>query len=230
MLPSISYWLAEAGKPVTALSEGQGDCDNLEGKACSVRRRLTSEETRALLQRVPASYHTQVNDVLLTALGRALQHWTGGEAFRIDLEGHGREDLFGDVDLSRTVGWFTTMFPVRLELDANLGEGEALKSVKEQLRRVPDRGMSYGLLRYLRDDSETRAALAQAPRSDLLFNYLGQFDQVVAGSNLFGFAAESTGPWHSPAVSSHAYSGSTVPGARRQTGDRVDLSSEYASQ
>ena len=54
MLPSISYWLAEAGKPVTALSEGQGDCDNLEGKACSVRRRLTSEETRALLQRVPS--------------------------------------------------------------------------------------------------------------------------------------------------------------------------------
>ena len=198
MLPSLSYWLAEAGKPVTALSEGQGDCDNLEGEACSVRRRLTSEETRALLQRVPASYHTQVNDVLLTALGRALQHWTGGEAFRIDLEGHGREDLFGDVDVSRTVGWFTTMFPVRLELDANLGEGEALKSVKEQLRRVPDRGMSYGLLRYGRDDSKTRAALAQAPRSDLLFNYLGQFDQVVAGSNLFGFAAESTGPWHSP--------------------------------
>ena len=90
------------------------------------------------------------------------------------------------------------MFPVRLELDANLGEGEALKSIKEQLRRVPDRGMSYGLLRYLRDDAETRAALAQAPRSDLLFNYLGQFDQVVADSNLFGFAAESTGPWHSP--------------------------------
>ena len=198
MLPSLSYWLAEAGKPVTALSEGQGDCDNLEGEACSVRRRLTSEETRALLQRVPASYHTQVNDVLLTALGRALQHWTGGEAFRIDLEGHGREDLFGDVDVSRTVGWFTTMFPVRLELDANVGEGEALKSVKEQLRRVPDRGMSYGLLRYGRDDSKTRAALSQAPRSDLLFNYLGQFDQVVAGSKLFSFAAESTGPWHSP--------------------------------
>jgi amino acid adenylation domain-containing protein/non-ribosomal peptide synthase protein (TIGR01720 family) len=198
LLPSLSYWLAEAGKPVTALAAGQSDCANLEGEACSVKRHLKIEETRALLQLVPASYHTQINDVLLTALARALQHWTGGAAFRIDLEGHGREDLFGDVDVSRTVGWFTNMFPVRLELDANFAEGKALKSIKEQLRRVPDRGMSYGLLRYGRDDSNIRSALAQAPRSDLLFNYLGQFDQVVTGSNLFSFATESTGPWHDP--------------------------------
>ena len=122
------------------------------------------------------------------------------------------------------------MFPVRLELRTSLSEGEALKSVKEQLRGVANRGMSYGLLRYCSDDSETRAALSQTPRSDLLFNYLGQFDQVVSDSKLFSFAAESTGPWHGPAVSSHACSGSTVPGAGRQTGDRVDLSSEYSSQ
>ena len=77
--------------------------------------------------------------------------------------------------------------------------GAALKSVKEQLRDVPDRGLSYGLLRYFGGDSEPRAALVAAtPQSDLLFNYLGQFDQVVAGSELFGFAAESTGPWHGP--------------------------------
>ena len=84
-------------------------------------------------------------------------------------------------------------------MQAGLDEGQALKSVKEQLRRVPDRGISYGVLRYLCDDAQARAALSQAPRSALLFNYLGQFDQVVAGSNLFAFATEPTGPWHGPA-------------------------------
>jgi len=194
------FWLTEAAKPVSALPAERDDCENLEGDARSVKTRLTVEDTRALLQRVPTAYRTQVNDVLLTALARALQRWTGGEAFRIDLEGHGREDLFADVDVSRTVGWFTTIFPVRLELQAGLDEGQALKSVKEQLRRVPDRGLSYGLLRYAGDDAETRAALSQSPRSQLLFNYLGQFDQVVAGSSLLSFAAESIGPWHSPAA------------------------------
>ena len=198
MLHSLPFWVAEANKRVSALPAQRGDCENLEGDAGSVKTRLTEGETRALLQRVPTAYRTQINDVLLTALGRALQQWTGGEAFRIDMEGHGREDLFDGVDVSRTVGWFTTMFPVRLELQAGLDEGQALKSVKEQLRRIPDRGMSYGLLRYACDDAQARAALSRSPRSQLLFNYLGQFDQVVAGSKLFGFAAESTGPWHSP--------------------------------
>ena len=196
---SSSFWIAEANKPVRALPAELDGCANLEGDAGSIATRLTGEETRALLQRVPTAYHTQINDVLLTALGRALQQWTGGDAFLIDMEGHGREDVFDGADLSRTVGWFTTVFPVRLELQPGSNEGQTLKSVKEQLRRIPDRGMSYGLLRYFCDDAQTRAALSQAPRSSLLFNYLGQFDQVVAGSNLFSFAAESTGPWHSPA-------------------------------
>ncbi len=197
---SAAYWIGEANKPAAALAMQRGDCENLEGDAGSVKVRLTDAETRALLQRVPTAYRTQINDALLTALAHALQRWTGGEAFRIDMEGHGREDLFDGVDVSRTVGWFTSLFPVRLELPVGLDEGRALKSVKEQLRRIPDRGMSYGPLGYAGDDAEARAALSQIPRSDLLFNYLGQFDQVVAGSQLFGFAAESTGPWHSPAA------------------------------
>lgn len=199
IISSLPYWLAEASKPVTVLSKEREECKNLEAEARSINSHLTSEETQALLQRVPQAYRTQINDVLLSALGRALQQWTGGAAFRFDLEGHGREDLFGDVDVSRTVGWFTTLFPVRLELGTSQSEGEALKSVKEQLRGIANRGMSYGLLRYSSDDAETRAALSQMPRSDLLFNYLGQFDQVVSDSKLFSFAAESTGPWHCPA-------------------------------
>ena len=113
------------------------------------RIRLDAEHTRQLLQDAPAAYRTQVNDLLLTALARVISRWSGQAAALIQLEGHGREDLFDDVDLTRTVGWFTSLFPVRLQADGELST--AIKSVKEQLRAVPDKGLGYGLLRYLGD-------------------------------------------------------------------------------
>src|SRR5204863_7877923 len=120
------------------------DGSNLVASERSVTVRLGTEETRALLQDVPGVYRTQVNDVLLAALGRVLSGWTGHDRVLVDLEGHGREDVFDDVDLSRTVGWFTTMFPVALHLPADTDWGATLKSVKEQLRAVPGRGLGYG--------------------------------------------------------------------------------------
>ncbi|HEX6064696.1 MAG TPA: condensation domain-containing protein, partial [Longimicrobiales bacterium] len=194
---SLSYWSAEAAQSATSLpADGPGGA-NLEGEARSVVTRLSGNDTHALLHATPRAYRTRINDVLLTALAIALRRWSGGDAFRIDLEGHGREELFEDIDLSRTIGWFTSLFPVRLEIAPGLDTGSALKSVKEQLRRVPDRGLSHGLLRYC-GDPDARAALAQAPGAELLFNYLGQLDQIVAGSSLFSLAEESAGPWHSP--------------------------------
>ena len=136
---------------------------------------LDEQQTTALLQAVPAVYRTQINDVLLAALSRVLADWTGRDRVLIDLEGHGREDLFDDVDLSRTVGWFTSMFPVSLDLpprDRDRGWGAALKAVKEQLRAVPRRGLGYGALRYLTPTS----GLADHPGPQVSFNYLGQFD------------------------------------------------------
>ncbi|HEU0088339.1 MAG TPA: non-ribosomal peptide synthase/polyketide synthase [Pseudonocardiaceae bacterium] len=146
----------------------------------SVTVRLTRAETRALLQQVPGVYRTQVNDVLLAALGRVLRGWTGQDRVLVDLEGHGRVDLFDGVDLSRTVGWFTTIFPVALDMSASdRGWGAVLKSVKEQLRAVPGHGVGYGALRYL---SGTRHLTGtEAPAPQVSFNYLGQFDQAAAG-------------------------------------------------
>jgi non-ribosomal peptide synthase protein (TIGR01720 family) len=115
------------------------------------------------------------------------------------MEGHGREELVGSLDVSRTVGWFTTLFPVALDLDGARDEGAALKLVKEELRRVPDRGLSYGVLRYGAGDSAGSEPHRTGSPAELLFNYLGQFDQVVAGSKLFKFADEPTGAWHGPA-------------------------------
>jgi amino acid adenylation domain-containing protein/non-ribosomal peptide synthase protein (TIGR01720 family) len=169
---------------------------NTEGSAVISKVSLNAEETGSLLQQVPAAYNTQINDVLLTAFARAWSIWSGGCALFTNLEGHGRENLFDDVDLSRTVGWFTSIFPVFLELHQNGNEwqpGEALKSVKEQLRRIPQHGIGYGIMRYLGEATE----LTGRPEPRIVFNYLGQFDQVLAESRIFRFAQEDTGPWHS---------------------------------
>lgn len=151
-------------------------------------RFLDAEETRALLQDVPAAYNTRINDALLAALVLCLQRWTGQPHACIDLEGHGREDLFEDVDLSRTVGWLTAMHPVVLRASAG-SPGETLKAVKEQLRAVPGRGLGHGVLRHLSDDPGVRARMVGAPQAQVSFNYLGRFDQVTgSGQGLLTMA------------------------------------------
>ncbi len=163
-----------------------------------VAARLSDLHTRDLLQRLPKVFRTQINDALLSSLARALRPLVDGPHLRVDLEGHGREHIADDIDVSRTVGWFTTLFPVALQLPAEGDAIDCLLAVRDQLRQVPHRGMSYGLLRYISEDQSVRDALAAAEPSSVLFNYLGQFDAVVADSRLFTFAQESTGPWRSP--------------------------------
>ena len=133
---------------------------------------LDAEETRQLLQEVPEVYRTRVNDVLLCALGRVLARWTGRDRVAVALEGHGREELFEDVDLARTVGWFTTMYPVALDVPRDADTGTALKAVKESLRAVPRGGLGYGALRFLRPGADQR--LPGLPQ--IGFNYLGRQD------------------------------------------------------
>ncbi|MEP6733140.1 MAG: amino acid adenylation domain-containing protein [bacterium] len=154
---------------------------------------LDAVQTRALLQDVPAAYNTQINDALLAALAEALGAWAGAGEIVVNVEGHGREDVIEGADLARTMGWFTTIFPVRLRLGtANIGA--RLSETKELLRAVPSRGFGYGVLRYL-DGAET---LRAQTTPDIVFNYLGQFDQVLAQSSMFGFASEPTGAWYGP--------------------------------
>ncbi|SDZ72416.1 non-ribosomal peptide synthase domain TIGR01720/amino acid adenylation domain-containing protein, partial [Variovorax sp. YR266] len=165
---------------------------------------LPSAITSALLTQVPALFHGRINDVLLTAFALALADWrrtrlpqlAASHASNVlfDLEGHGREDIFEGVDLSRTIGWFTSLFPVRLDLqgidldDALRGGehlGRALKRSKEQLRTLPDNGMGFGLLRHL--NPETAAALKDST-PQIGFNYLGRF-------TAFSDSAQSAQNW-----------------------------------
>jgi natural product biosynthesis luciferase-like monooxygenase protein/amino acid adenylation domain-containing protein/non-ribosomal peptide synthase protein (TIGR01720 family) len=185
-----SWWTARPWSRVTRLPVDLPTGENTEGSARNVTLRLTAEETRALLQDVPRAYHTQINDALLTALARTVGRWAGNSRVLVDVEGHGREELLAGLDVSRTVGWFTTYFPALLELPEAGGPGEALRAVKEQLRAVPSKGMGYGLLRHLGGD----AALASLPGAELSFNYLGQLDGALTGSGMLALAPESPGP------------------------------------
>ncbi|MBV9773489.1 MAG: non-ribosomal peptide synthetase, partial [Gemmatimonadetes bacterium] len=186
-----SYWRGELGKAVAPLPVEGRRGENRVWQSRAVGVHLSEAETEALLREVPAVYRTQITEVLLCGLAAALRRWTGERRVRIELEGHGREEeIVGGVDLSRTVGWFTSQYPVVLELPESGGVGAALKAVKEQLRGVPHRGIGYGLLRYL-SGSEVGEELAG--EAEVGFNYLGQLDAAVSGEAFFGFAPESAG-------------------------------------
>ncbi|MGH9823635.1 MAG: condensation domain-containing protein, partial [Blastocatellia bacterium] len=156
---------------------------------------LSEGETRELQNEVPRTYQTQMNDVLLTALGGTLCNWSGGNAVLVDVEGHGREEIIGGVDLTRTVGWFTSIYPVRLEVVKGEGLGESLRRVKEQMRRIPNRGVGYGVLKYLSEE-RVRRELEGREESEVSFNYLGQYHRLAAGSG-WGISGERTGSNHS---------------------------------
>jgi len=164
--------------------------ENTEASSTNIVVELNKAETQALLRDVPAAFHTEINDVLLAALVDALSEFTGSRTLLVDLEGHGREEIVPDVDLSRTVGWFTTIYPVLLDVSEATNAEEMLEAVKQQLRAVPNKGIGYGLLRYLSGDAEVFKSL---PHAQVNFNYLGQFDQSVGQSSAFGPAPETTG-------------------------------------
>ncbi len=196
---ALAHWQQVAAVPAALPPLAATDAQDTEGAARTTMVSLDAAETQDLLQRAPAAWRTQINDMLLAALALALRAWSGRGAHRIEIEGHGREEqAIGGPDVSRTVGWFTTLYPVALDIEGANGEIEALRAVKESLRAVPDKGLSYGVMRY-GSDAGARAALAAAEPAELLFNYLGQFDQVVAGASHFRFADESTGAWHGAA-------------------------------
>jgi non-ribosomal peptide synthase protein (TIGR01720 family) len=195
----LDYWLDSSRSAVAPLPvdyPASKDANTVTS-ACNVSVSLSAEETCALLQEVPKAYHTQINDVLLTAVVQTFAQWTGTRCLLVNLEGHGREEILEAVDLSRTVGWFTTMFPVVLELQEADAPGEALKSVKEQLRRIPNRGIGYGLLRYIKGDAAITEKLRSLPQAEVSFNYLGQFDQLLSPDSMFQIAKESSGSEHS---------------------------------
>ncbi|MDQ0418592.1 amino acid adenylation domain-containing protein/non-ribosomal peptide synthase protein (TIGR01720 family) [Croceifilum oryzae] len=177
------YWYEQETKPVMTISMDSQVTETTEASLDQVTVVLGKDETHELLQEVPATYKTQINEVLLTALVRASTHYTDQHnKLSVHLEGHGREELIEGVDLSRTVGWFTSIYPVHFDLQGTTTPIEGLKAVKEQLRRIPNHGVDYGIYRYL---SSQKHQFDQQSKPSMSFNYLGQLDQIFSPESLF---------------------------------------------
>ncbi|WP_026360199.1 non-ribosomal peptide synthetase [Amycolatopsis nigrescens] len=161
------------------------------GAAGHVTRTLPAARTAALLTAVPSAFHAGTHEVLLTGLVLALGRYRPANSVLLEIEGHGRaEEIADGTDLSATLGWFTTAFPVRFGLDGidvagamagGADAGTALKRVKERLRSLPDDGIGFGLLRRL--NPVTSAELAAYPAPGIAFNYLGRMDAAAAGGD-----------------------------------------------
>ena len=190
----LNYWLTPSHQQIEPLPVDNHAGRNTIATAQIFSTTLSEELTQALLQEVPTLYRTQINEILLTALGNVLIKFTGNTQQIIALEGHERETIFEDVDLSRTVGWFNSIVPVFLNFGQTEDLIEQLKVVKEQVRGIPHHGIGYGLLRYLNQDEQISSQLQKLPQPEIKFNYLGQFYQLFQESSLFTPVTDSIAP------------------------------------
>jgi amino acid adenylation domain-containing protein/non-ribosomal peptide synthase protein (TIGR01720 family) len=183
----VAYWQAQAGAQAAPLPIDHTEGENTLESARTLRVALNAEETIELLRAVPAAYGTRINDALLAGLAEGYRRWSGEAELVVELEGHGREGgAATGADLTRTVGWLTSHYPVRLAASAE-GIGETLRGVKERLRGVPGGGVGYGALKYMGGGSVPESG------AGISFNYLGQFDQLLPESSPFVPSKESAG-------------------------------------
>ncbi len=218
LLKQLDYWREFEALPISSLPVDYPVEPGLLKKKYndSVNIYFTREETGRVLTEIHHAYNTEINDILLTALALSFNRWSGMEYILISLEGHGREEISGDIDIIRTIGWFTTKFPVILHVppwdnkDGPHNLGEAIKINKERLRKIPSRGFGYGILRYL-TPAENKKELTFTRTPQITFNYMGQFGQENTGNagnapgiektaekRLFSLSPLSTGNTFSP--------------------------------
>ncbi len=186
----LDYWTRVTAGGFSPLPRDRDGGTGAERTSRRVAVSLSEAATDALLHEVPRVYRARIDEILLSALAMAHGEWTGDGALLVEVEGHGREDVIDGVDLSRTIGWFSTMFPLALPTVAEGGAGGVVRAVKRRVREIPNRGIGYGLLQMLTDDGAVGAALAAGPRPEVRFNYLGRFDGLFGGASMFRPAAE----------------------------------------
>jgi amino acid adenylation domain-containing protein/non-ribosomal peptide synthase protein (TIGR01720 family) len=188
----LEYWVEVASRPAH-LEVDEPSGEDTVGSERSVTVRLEVERTRQLLLQAPRAYRNRVEELLLAALVQVLCP-SGQRGLRVDLESHGRLHLSPEMDLGRTVGWLTVLYPVWLELPQGGGARALLESVKEQLLAVPGQGLGYGLLRYMRPDPR----LAVLPASPILFNFHGRVDSTLPSESPLRPAPEAVGLLQAP--------------------------------
>ncbi|MGW9571348.1 amino acid adenylation domain-containing protein [Paenibacillus terrae] len=157
---------------------------------------LDEEVSEQLVTTVHRAYRTEMNDILLAALALTIRRWSDHSDVIVSLEGHGREEIMDHLDISRTIGWFTSIYPVLFQLPKN-DIADAIKNVKETLRKVPQKGIGYGILKYLTPDS-LKNDFVPVPQPQILFNYLGQID--THGTQEFTMSTYATGRAYSESL------------------------------
>ncbi|MEO0770473.1 MAG: amino acid adenylation domain-containing protein, partial [Cyanobacteria bacterium J06649_4] len=190
----VAYWTSVTSERGIPLTVDFPDGQNTMASAQTYSVVLPDRDTYRLLKELPEAYSARTEDILLTALLLAFTP-EAGATMRLSLEGRGRSE---NLDLSRTVGWFTTLYPVLFNLPAKDDLGALIKATKETLRAVPNQGIGYGILRYLQGGELTRNLVDIAVEPPVRFNYLGQTDQLFSAEGLFSPAIESTGAARSP--------------------------------
>ncbi|UHA74537.1 non-ribosomal peptide synthetase [Paenibacillus sp. 481] len=197
---------------------------SLTGTSETITVQWTEQETDQLLRQANRAYNTEVNDLLLAALSRALHAWADIDTVLVNLEGHGRESIIPDIDITRTVGWFTSQYPIVLESDAEQDMALTIKATKERLRQIPYKGIGYGLLKYL-SDLPARNGLVFNAAPEVSFNYLGQFDQDLQ-QHAIQVSPFSTGQ----SVSEHMASSYVLDINGQVTDGRLSLTISYNSK
>ncbi len=183
ILQEVPYWRELEKKQIPDLPTDHDIHCRLIKDLESIERALPKEYTQKLLKQTHIPFNTEINDILLTALARTILRWTGNNRTLVHMEGHGRESLDSEIDISRTVGWFTAIYPVILELKDQSNIGRQIKAIKEGLRTIPNKGVGYGLLKYLRSETDS-LGLHFSLKPEIIFNYLGQFDNTLTSQDL----------------------------------------------
>jgi non-ribosomal peptide synthase protein (TIGR01720 family) len=181
----LEYWRTAIPAALPSLPLDYPDGIDREGRMRRVLVTLDPSATVALLNMAVTTFETQIDRVVLGAVASAFTRWTGHPFLHVEYTGHGREPLFHDFDLSRTVGWFTSRFPVFIPAEPSARLGELVGSVARQLREIPHGGIGYGILRYLSDEPAVVEALERLPRAEIGFNYQGHLDRLYGRSSLF---------------------------------------------
>nr|WP_199341772.1 type I polyketide synthase [Nostoc punctiforme] len=187
------YWLSANRESVSPLPVDYPQGANTVASADTISITLSVAETQTLLQEVTAIYRVQMEEILLFALTQVISKYTNTQSLLVDLEGNGREVIFDDVDVSRTMGWFTNIAPALLDVEASNSPGEALKLVKEQLRNFPNQGLGYGVLRYLSDDLIITEKIRLLQPAEIIFLYLGNLEETLPKSPLWKLSEKSLG-------------------------------------
>ncbi|NMK46414.1 non-ribosomal peptide synthetase, partial [Achromobacter sp. Bel] len=189
IVDQADYWAAQVAG-ACGIPRDHADVDTPRGADVQgIDIALDADDTRALLRAAQGVYDAAIDDLLLTALGRCLSDWAGGDVL-VDMEGHGREGDAADIDLSRSVGWYTTVYPVRLS-GAGLPLRQAVAATRDALRAVPGKGVGFGVLKYLGTAGQQARLRQGAAR--VTFNYMGQFDQGFDADALYAPADEHGG-------------------------------------